>query len=71
METAPVVPITETEQIIPQQVTIDATVNKKITGCSLCEYLKEVVGIPTCTLLNQPISIVIDKYNCPINRWEL
>lgn len=71
METAPVIPVIETEQIIPQQVTIDVTVNKKITGCSLCEHLKELIGIPTCTLLNQPISIVVYEYTCPINRWEL
>lgn len=71
METAPVVPIIQAEQIILQQIAIDTTTNKKITGCSTCEHLKEVVGIPSCTLLNQPISVVVYEYTCPINRWEL
>jgi len=67
MQTAPVLPInnnsTTTVEIIPSQVDVI-----KINGCSLCDYLKEVIGIPTCTKLTLPIHQVTV---CPIDRWRV
>jgi len=65
--TAPILPINDNPativETIPGQIDII-----KINGCSLCDYLKEVVGVPTCIKLTLPIYQVSV---CPIDRWRV
>ena len=68
-ETAPVVIITQTPTTVEQPTSaIDSSLYTKISGCSLCEHLKELAGVPSCVLQNISIN---DVTTCPIDRWKL
>jgi len=64
--TAPILPINDNPAIIVETIPSQVDIIK-INGCSLCEYLKEVMGVPTCTKLTLPIHQVA---MCPIDRWR-